>query len=107
MKSYLREKALNTTINVNVSVVGERLEERVHRMLYNQEPIGDGAPLIYTDRRKGVLAEHDIRTDRFEIALDAIDNVHKKNLERRADFYKELEKKNEPSANANGSTDAT
>ena len=53
-----------TTLSINTSIIGERLEERVQRMLYNQEPIGDGAPLIYTDRRKGVEPQYDIRTNR-------------------------------------------
>ena len=98
-----------TTLSINTSIIGERLEERVQRMLYNQEPIGDGAPLIYTDRRKGVEPQYDIRTDRFEIALQSIDTVSKQAYAKREEFYKNLENQNEPSGKKepNGSTDTT
>lgn len=33
-------------------------------------------PTIYTEKKDGVLPEYDIRTDRFEVALDAIDKIN-------------------------------
>lgn len=33
-------------------------------------------PIIYTEKKDGVLPEHDIRTDRFEVAIDAIDKIN-------------------------------
>lgn len=42
-------------------------------MVNNKEPIKDNAPLIYTDRADGVLPEMNIRTDRFDYALDELD----------------------------------
>lgn len=33
-------------------------------------------PTIYTEKKDGVQPEFDIRTDRFEIALDAIDKIN-------------------------------
>lgn len=39
------------------------------------EPIENVAPLIYTERKEGVLAETNIRTDRFEVAQQAMDAV--------------------------------
>ena len=30
-------------------------------------------PTIYTEKKDGVLPEYDIRTDRFEVAIDAMD----------------------------------
>ena len=32
---------------------------------------------VYTERKHGVMAEHDIRTDRWEVATDAMDAVQK------------------------------
>ena len=49
----------------------------------NKEPLKDGAPMIYTERKAGVLPEHDIRTDRMEIAIDAMDKVEKSYKARR------------------------
>ena len=31
---------------------------------------------IYTEKKDGVLPEYDIRTDRFEVAIDAIDKIN-------------------------------
>lgn len=33
-------------------------------------------PTIYTEKKDGVQPEYDIRTDRFEVALDAIDKIN-------------------------------
>lgn len=33
-------------------------------------------PTIYTEKKDGVMPEYDIRTDRFEVALDAIDKIN-------------------------------
>lgn len=57
-------------------VEGERLELKIDRMTQNNEPIGDSAPLIYTPRKDGVIAAYDIRTDKWDIALDAMAKVN-------------------------------
>ena len=44
-------------IKYNKSYVGERLEEKIQRITSNKEPIKDGAPLIYTERKNGVMPE--------------------------------------------------
>lgn len=56
---------------------GERLECKIERMTENNEPIGETAPLIYTPRKEGVIAAYDIRTDKWDIALDAMSKVNK------------------------------
>lgn len=33
-------------------------------------------PTIYTEKKDGVQPEYDIRTDRFEIAIDAMDKIN-------------------------------
>lgn len=66
-----------SNIKVNTSYEGETIEKKVARITNNKEPITDGAPLIYTDRKMGVQPEYDIRTDRFEIAVEAMDKVSK------------------------------
>lgn len=65
-----------TTININESYEGETIEMKIDRVLNNGEPIEDGAPIIYTERKDGVIAETDIRTDRFDAALDLTDKMH-------------------------------
>lgn len=72
---YRKIKATKTTIKGMTPIEGEPIEEKMRRILNNKEPISDGAPIIYTERKNGVRPEHDIRTDRFEIAVDAMDKV--------------------------------
>ena len=56
---------------------GEPIELKIERIVSNKEPISDGAPSIYTERKDGVVAAYNIRTDRFEIAADGMDLVAK------------------------------
>ena len=58
------------------SVEGETIETKVTRLLNNKEPIKDGAPEIYTERKQGVLQGYNIRTDRWEVAAEAMDKVN-------------------------------
>lgn len=66
-----------TLVNGVPKEEGETIEQKVERVVNNGEPITDGAPNIYTERKHGVKPEYDIRTDRWEIATDAMDAVQK------------------------------
>ena len=59
---------------------GETIEAKVKRITENNEPITDGAPIIYTNRDDGVLPAYNIRTDRWDIAQQAMDAVNQANL---------------------------
>ena len=73
---YKYNVAKPTKLRINQSVEGETIEMKMRRIVDNKEPISDGAPLIYG--AKGVImAGHDIRTDRFEIAVEATDAISK------------------------------
>lgn len=88
IKKEIKQK---TSLFINTSYEGETIETKIERITTNKEPIQDGAPLIYTDRRDGVRPEYDIRTDRWEIAIDAMDAVTKTNLAKRQNYIKERE----------------
>ena len=59
---------------------GESIENKVRRITENNEPITDGAPIIYTNRDDGVLPAYNIRTDRWDIAQEAMDRVNKERI---------------------------
>lgn len=59
---------------------GESIEYKVRRITENNEPITDGAPIIYTNREDGVLPAYNIRTDRWDVAQAAMDAVNQANL---------------------------
>ena len=44
----------------------ESIEEKVRRVVNQNEPIEDGAPIIFQERGDGVKPEFNIRTDRWE-----------------------------------------
>lgn len=52
---------------------GEPIEKKVAKLIENNEPITDGAPIIYTEKKDGVLPQFDIRTDKWNIAQSAMD----------------------------------
>lgn len=56
---------------------GEALETKVRRLMETGEPIKDGAPLVYQERKEGVKPEFDIRSDKWEIAEGAMNMVSK------------------------------
>lgn len=68
--------------------VGESIENKVRRITENNEPITDGAPIIYTNRDDGVLPAYNIRTDRWEIAQQAMDAVNQANLAKSKNYGK-------------------
>lgn len=72
-----------STLKVDESYVAERIEIKVARILNNKEPIKDGAPIIYTERKDGVRPEYNIRTDRFDMAIEATDLIAKNSLLKR------------------------
>ena len=73
---YKYNVAKPTKLIINKSVEGETIEMKVRRIVDNKEPITDGAPLIYGPKGE-IMAGHNIRTDRFEIAVEATDVINK------------------------------
>jgi len=80
---YKHTKAVISKLTGVPSYTGESIEKKVERILGNKEPIKDGAPIIYTERKDGVLPSYNIKTDRWEVAVDAMDKVTKSHLAKR------------------------
>lgn len=85
-----------TLLKVNTSLEGEPIEHKVERIVNSKEPISDSAPLIYTDRKDGVQPQYDIRTDRMDIAIDAMDKVAESRLLIRSRYLDARDKKPDP-----------
>lgn len=73
---YRKVKYRKSTIKSVPVFEGERIEEKVERILNNKEPISDGAPINYTARGE-INPNYDHRTDRWEVAADNMEIVHK------------------------------
>ena len=55
---------------------GETLIKKCQRILDEGEPLTDGAPMIYTPKQAGVKPECNVRTDKWDIAMKAMDRVN-------------------------------
>jgi hypothetical protein len=75
-KVYRYKKPLRSSAKSVDLVEGERIETKVNRLIHNKEPIKDGAPMIYTEKSDGVIAAYNIRSDRWELATEAMDKVN-------------------------------
>ena len=73
---------------------GETIETKVVRVTENNEPITDGAPIIYTEKKDGVLPEYDVRTDRWDIAVNAMDKVNKAKIAKNENLNNDEKGKN-------------
>ncbi len=74
---YKKPRYYRSSIKSVPTYEAEPLETKVERILTQNEPITDGAPIIYTDKKDGVAPQHNVRTDRFEIAAETMDVVHR------------------------------
>lgn len=75
--SYIYRKPLRSKIGSVEKLEGEPIEHKIERIVSNKEPISDGAPSIFTERKDGVISAYNIRTDRWEVATDAMTLVEK------------------------------
>lgn len=92
---YKPNRIRPTTIRINQAEPGETLESKIEKLVNKKEPLEEGsAPLIYTPRMEGIRASTNIRTDRWEIAIEATDRIAKSYMARRD----ERSKKKEPEA---------
>lgn len=80
---YKKRNPKTSTLKGRPSLEGESIEAKMRRVMNNKEPIQDGAPLVFTDREEGVLPSMDIRTDKFEQAMDYTDSMTKTHLTKR------------------------
>lgn len=64
--------------NPNLTYEAEPREVKLRKIISGEASnMEDGVfPTIYTEKKDGVQPEYDIRTDRFEVAIDAIDKIN-------------------------------
>ena len=115
MKAYIiNQTEIDTRqkprLKVNESYEGERIEQKIERITVNKEPITDGAPIVYTERADGVRPEYDIRTDKWDIAIDAmgvIEKTHKTRRQEAIDKRKAEKEAKEKGTQEIGKTEST
>lgn len=65
-------------IDPNLAYQAEPREVKLRKIISGESTnMEDGVfPTIYTEKKDGVQPEYDIRTDRFEVAIDAMDKIN-------------------------------
>lgn len=77
---YNKKTPNATSIKRNEAYIGVSIEKKLERILNNNEPLTEGAQIIYTERKDGVNPAMDIRTDRWEYAVDARDKTARSSI---------------------------
>ena len=78
-----------TQLKRECTEAGESIEEMLRRLSANKEGIPQEVPAIYTPRAEGVLPDTDIRTDRFDVAMQAADKYAASDTARSAEIAAE------------------
>lgn len=100
MKTINKIRVNNFKGMIKMTEKGETLIKKIQRILDENEPLTDGAPLIYTPKQAGVRDDCNVRTDKWAIAMDAMDRVNNYKLNEylkkgEAEIQKEAEGKTE------------
>lgn len=78
----INKSRIHTTLSLEME--SKSLEAQLRAALAGKEPLKiDQSNLAYTERKEGILPQYDIRTDRWEIALQAATKVGKTNAAKR------------------------
>lgn len=86
------------TLRVDATYEAEGLEVKLRRVTETNEPLAGDIPTVYTKKADGVLPAFDIRTDRFEIAREAMSKVQESEMAKEAqrmDVLKPVERAQE------------
>lgn len=74
---YMIRYRNNSQIEGKEGYEGESVEDKVKRITEDKEGISEPTQLIYTSEKDGVLEETDIRTDKWDLAVEALDIANK------------------------------
>lgn len=53
----------------------ESIAQKLRKITETDQPIKEEMPTIYTEKKDGVMPAYDIRSDRFEIAREAMEKL--------------------------------
>lgn len=76
MKHINKIRVNNFAGMIKMTESGETLIKKCQRILDEGEPLTDGAPMIYTPKQAGVRDDCNVRTDKWALAMGAMDRVN-------------------------------
>lgn len=66
---------MTTKIDLNQSYEAETMIKKLQKAMDSKTPLDEAAPIVYTNKKDGVMPAYDIRTDRFEVARMATEKM--------------------------------
>lgn len=101
MKRINKIRVNNFAGMIKMTDPGETLIKKCQRILDEGEPLTDGAPMIYTPKQAGVRPEYNVRADKWDLAMNAMDRVNNYKL---TEYLKEgiAEAPNKPEGQKDG-----
>lgn len=86
-RNIYTKKSFTTT----TAFEGESIEEKVRRVEESGAPIEAISPMIYTERKDGVRPEYNPRTDKWDVAQNAMQSINEGKQQKRAEALKAKE----------------
>lgn len=80
---YNYGKPTKSSITHNKSYQGDTIEVKIRRLLANKEDASQEVKTMYTERKEGVVPSTDIRTDKWDLAIEATDYASRMNTAKR------------------------
>lgn len=80
---YKKVNANPGRIKCNNAIDGRTIESQIAEITQNKGEVPVETELIYTPKEDGVLPGYNIRTDRFEVAVEAVDKIEASRQARR------------------------
>lgn len=74
------------------------LEQKIQAMMNNEEPIVGTDELIFTKKRDGILPMYDPRGDRFDAAIEAINDITMSAIAKRKELSQLKDEETKPKA---------
>lgn len=93
---WTKQKEFNAKTN-NVFITelyeGEEIHEKVNRLMSTEQPIETeaGFQKIYTLRKEGVVDEYNVRSDKWEQALEVMDKANREKIVKSNAYTAEIE----------------
>lgn len=75
--TYKQNRIVKSSMKSGNITEGMTMETKVALWLKNSNEDEEVKPLIYNERKEGIQRGHDIRTDRFDVAIEAMDKSSK------------------------------
>ena len=76
MKRINKIRVNNFAGMIEMTEPGETLIKKCQRILDEGGPLTHGAPMIYTPKETGVRDDCNVRTDKWTLAMEAMDRVN-------------------------------